>query len=65
MNIMDQYVTVIEAAEELDVSPQRIRQFVKEERLKAIHKAHMWWILRTSLDAFKQIERPSGRPKES
>lgn len=53
-------LTVQEAAKILGVIPRRILQFIKEGRLPANKVGRPWFIVRSDLDAFKKISRPSG-----
>ncbi len=59
-------MTVAEAAEKLGVSPQRIRQLIAENRLRAVSvmesRGSVWSI---SAKALKSIRKVSlGRPKK-
>jgi excisionase family DNA binding protein len=55
-------VGVTVAAEELDLSPNRVRQLIKMGRLPAQRIGREYAITRADLEAFKLIDRPVGRP---
>lgn len=58
----NRYATVAEAAEELRLTVQRVRQLIKSGQLQGepVHK-RLIIIPRKSLEAFKEIDRPPGR----
>lgn len=59
-------VGVTAAADELNLSPNRVRQLIKLERLPAQRIGREYAITREDLEAFKLVDRPIGRPpKES
>ena len=53
-------LTVQEAAKVLGVIPRRVLQFIKEERLPANKVGRHWFIVRSDLETFKKVSRPSG-----
>jgi hypothetical protein len=53
-----------EAAEEIGLSPERIRQFCRGGRLGQ-RVGGRWVILQEELNRFRKIPRPSGRPSDS
>jgi len=55
-------VGVTIAARELGLSPARVRELIKLERLPAQQIGREYAITREDLEAFKLIERPVGRP---
>ncbi len=55
-------VGVTVAAGELNLTPNRVRQFIKLGRLPAQRIGREYAITREDLEAFKLIERPVGRP---
>lgn len=55
-------VSVTVAANELNLSPNRVRQLIKMERLPAQRIGREFAITREDLEAFKRIDRPMGRP---
>jgi excisionase family DNA binding protein len=57
-------VGVTVAAEELGLSPNRVRQLIKMERLPAQRIGREYAITRADLEAFKQLDRPVGRPRK-
>lgn len=55
------YVTVSEAAAELDLSTARVRQLIGSGQLRAEQvNARLWVIARSVLDEFKSIDRTPG-----
>ena len=56
-------MTVEEAAQELELKPERVRAFCREGRLGR-RVGRQWVITREELEAFKQIPRPPGRPRK-
>lgn len=59
------YYTTAEAAEELEVSPGRVRQFEVEGRLKSHKIGNALLFDIKEVKEFKRLDRPSGRPKNS
>lgn len=55
-------LTLHEAADELEVSVERMRQFVYEGRLAAERLGFMWTVTRKELDRFKKLPRKTGNP---
>lgn len=55
-------VGVTLAADELNLSPNRVRQLIKLGRLPAHRIGREYAITREDLEAFKLIDRPVGRP---
>jgi len=55
-------VGVTVAADELNLSPNRVRQLIKLGRLPAQRIGREYAIIREDLEAFKLIDRPVGRP---
>ena len=55
-------VGVTLAADELNLSPNRVRQLIKLGRLPAHRIGREFAITREDLEAFKLIDRPVGRP---
>ena len=53
-------ITVNIAAEELGVTPERVRQLINDERLKAVKWGSYYLIWMSDLDAVR--DRPKGRP---
>ena len=60
---LSEILTVHEAADELGLTQHRVREFIRDDRLKAIKRGAFYFILRESLDAFCELERKVGRPK--
>jgi excisionase family DNA binding protein len=59
-------VGVTVAADELNLSPNRVRQLIKLERLPAQRIGREYAITREDLEMFKSLDRLVGRPpKES
>jgi hypothetical protein len=59
------FLTTLEVAQVLDVTPGRVRQFVTEQRLEPTQRVgHILLFDRKSVEAFKQIPRPAGRQKK-
>lgn len=56
-------VTVAEAAEELDLTQHRVREFIRDGRLDSTRIGPLYFISRKDLNAFKKIKRKAGRPK--
>jgi excisionase family DNA binding protein len=60
--IADKFYTVAEAADELGLTVQRVRQLINSGQLKAEKAHHMLWIIpEKSLRDFKKIERIPGQ----
>lgn len=59
--IANKYLTVTQAAEELHLTSQRVRQLIKSGQLKG-EPAHprLTLIERKALDEFKKLDRPTG-----
>lgn len=57
-------VGVTVAAGELGLSPNRVRQLIKMDRLPAQRIGREYAITREDLEAFKLIDRPVGRPSK-
>ncbi len=55
-------VGVTVAADELNLSPNRVRQLIKLGRLPAQQIGREYAITRADLEAFKRVDRPVGRP---
>lgn len=55
-------VGVTVAAQELHLSPNRVRQLIKAGRLPAQKIGREYAITREDLEAFKALDRPVGRP---
>lgn len=53
-------LSVKDAADVLEISEQRVKQLIYEERLKAEKVGNQWIIFESDLEAVK--ERPTGRP---
>lgn len=58
-------VGVTLAADELNLSPNRVRQLIKLGRLPAQKLGREYAITRADLEAFKHIDRPVGRPPKA
>lgn len=56
-------VGVTDAAEELGLSTNRVRELIHSGSLPAQKLGREWAILRPDLEAFKKKERPPGRPR--
>lgn len=56
-------MTVDEVAVELELTPQRVREFCQQGRLGR-RVGRQWVITREELDAFKELPRPPGRPRK-
>ncbi len=59
------YYTTAEAAEVLDVSPGRVRQFEIEGRLTGLKVGNALLFPVEEVRQFKRQDRPNGRPKNS
>lgn len=57
--------TLTEAAGELGVSRERVRQLCVSGRLAAERRGNTWLIDDPDLQAFARLNRPSGRPPGS
>ena len=60
--VLDDLLTVTEAAEELGLTTHRVREFIRERRLWATQKGPLYFISREALDNFSKIERRVGKP---
>jgi excisionase family DNA binding protein len=58
-------VSVTEAARELGLSNNRVRELIHSGQLPAQKLGREWAILRPDLEQFKTKERPPGRPPKS
>lgn len=56
-------VTVAEAAQQLDLSPVAVRQFIAEGRLRATKYGRTWLLERAEVARFARRKRAPGRPK--
>jgi excisionase family DNA binding protein len=56
-------LSVKDAAEVLELSEQRIKQLIYEERLKAEKVGNQWIIMESDLEAV--TDRPTGRPPKN
>ena len=55
---------VNDMADDLGVSPNRVRQLIRENRIEGVELvSNTWVILREDFEKFKSIKRKSGRPK--
>jgi excisionase family DNA binding protein len=64
MNAIRDYVTIPGAAEILGVSEVRVRQFVRERRLRSERFGPLRVIRKDLLRAFARQPRKTGRPKK-
>ena len=55
------YLTVLEAAHALGLSPQRVKQFIYAGRLPATRFGRQWLLSQSALDHLER--KPAGRPK--
>lgn len=60
---MPNYISIKEAAKMLDISPNRVYEFVTEGRLKGVWAADVIMILREEVEQFKR--GPTGRPRKN
>jgi Helix-turn-helix domain len=60
---MPNYVSIKEAAKMLDISPNRVYEFVTEGRLKGVWAADVIMIPREEVEQFKR--GPTGRPRKN
>lgn len=61
---LDDYMRVAEAALELGVTSQQVRQLVKQGRLQAERlSARLYLVERQSVEAYKHSRRSAGRPR--
>jgi excisionase family DNA binding protein len=58
--IMPEYISTKEAAERLGISPRRLLQLIKTNRLPAIKPGHDWLVNPDDLEKVKH--RPTGYP---
>lgn len=55
-----------QAAAMVGVSPERLRQFIKEDRLKAERLGRFWVVRRSEVRRFKKQPRVrTGRPRKA
>jgi excisionase family DNA binding protein len=59
-----QHITIIDAAERLKLTRQRVFQFIKEGKLPAIKRGRDWLIDPADLKLVKNRRKP-GRPKKN
>lgn len=62
MRLTVEIVSVPQAADELGLHENTVRQLIKSGRLPAQQVGREWAILRPNLDWFKGLERKPGRP---
>lgn len=62
MRVWVKVVGVAEAAEQLDLSTDRVRRLIREGRLPAQKVGREFAILEPDLLAFAELERKPGRP---
>ncbi len=69
-NPLTGYYTTTQAAAVLDVTERRVRQFLREGRLRGVKLAlgadkehHPWLISRAEVRRFAKVNRPNGRPR--
>jgi len=55
-------LTVLEAAQRLDVSPRRVRALVERGQLPAVRRGSMWLTTSDAVDAFRRNSPGRGRP---
>ena len=55
-------ISVKEASEILDLSPNRVREFIHDGRLSAVKIGRTYVLNRADVEAFAEIPRPDGRP---
>jgi excisionase family DNA binding protein len=65
--MLEKHLTIEECAVRLSVSPERVRQFVREGRLKAERiGARLLVVLESELKAFQKLPRErTGRPPKA
>ena len=57
------YITIVEAADEIGVGVREMQRKVQTGIVPGVKRAGAWWILRTDLDAARAShERGPGRP---
>ena len=56
-------MTIKEAAIILNVSPSRIRHWLREGRLVGEHHGRDWWIEESEVKRFAALPRPAGWKK--
>lgn len=64
MIMLDNLMTVKEAAQVLGVTPIRVRQFCTEGRLGR-RFGNRWAITKDEVRKFKKRDRPTGRPRRA
>jgi hypothetical protein len=62
-DVLSSLLPVDAVAEELNITPRRVQQLCKQERLGRMLMGRCW-ITRHELDEFKKIERLTGIRKE-
>jgi len=63
MNARKQYLTQAEVAKKLNLTRQRVGQFVRDGRLSAVRISRYVLITPAALDKFQKIERRNGFPR--
>jgi excisionase family DNA binding protein len=58
-----QHITILEAAERLKLTRQRVFQLIKDGKLPATKRGRDWWIDPADLKLVKKRRKP-GRPKK-
>jgi excisionase family DNA binding protein len=61
-NIFMELIGVTEAAEELGLSQNRVRQLIKGGKIPAQKIGNLWIVTRPDLEEFKAKPRKPGRP---
>lgn len=64
MNPLSLICSVTDAAKLLDLSEERVLQFVRAGRIEGRQLKREWVLSLASVRAFKRKPRPEGRPKE-
>ena len=57
-----EWITTQEAAQLSGYHPERIRELIREQKIKAVKKGSAWWVDRKSLLAFlKQVTKSEDK----
>ncbi len=63
MALLEEYVTLPEAAQEIGITPGRLRQMLRAGELEGEKVGPVWVIPRSEVERLKNTPRTTGRPR--